>query len=89
MTALSGVAGNCTVYHLALKEMTQNLAKNALYVRAGAHNAVWAVCCFDFFPQLCDILCNYLRVQIVTEELCSFFCDLLYRPLECQLGIKC
>lgn len=58
MTALSRIAGNCTVYHLALKEMTQNLAK----MHFMSHNAVWAVCCFDFFHNyvtVCAIIQGY------------------------------
>lgn len=69
------------------------LCRNGLDV--SAHNAVWAACCFDLFQQLCDILCNYLRLQIVIGGLRFYFLflffsrDLLYKPLECQIGIKC
>lgn len=73
MTALSRVAGKWHCLPFGIEgndsELSKKKKRNALYVRAGAHNAVWAECCFDFFPQLCDILCNYLRLQTV-----FFFC---------------
>lgn len=52
------------------------LGKNSLYVNI----MLCGLCVVLTFPQLCDILCNYARLQIVMEELCSFFATFVQTP---------